>query len=441
VWWQQAFIAWAGVRVCESFVPNPLPGWTRYALATTAFVLDVHFFPIIAWHTIDGLFLLSLGIVLARTTSRPQQLVGYFAIGAACLCKQGFLLAAAAAIVALGAHRSVRNLVVAVMPGVLYVAWVSAAGGWSDMFVQLTAGHGVLADVAEVYASKYLAIGVGLGIFLHLVIDRWTPLWTRMWARAAVVAPMFVGLIVWIPLDILWGFTTVGMVAVSVALLRGPERRFAAFALFLAVSASISFGYAAPGLAAGVMAIAILAIPLGRSSQAGRAATAPVGALALLAVVAFVEVRSEHQYRDLSVSETTMELGHVLPGGSWIHTNPRTHAFLLDLATITSGLQGRRYAILPDVPGWWAFAPQRNPLVLDWAFEVELGPGEPSLVARALADLDAQRGKIVCIVQRHAADMLSEGFEELPDDYSPLLEHVRQQWTRTGVTEHFELFE
>ncbi|HEX6476011.1 MAG TPA: hypothetical protein VF005_01960, partial [Acidimicrobiales bacterium] len=117
--------------------------WEGVAVAASALV-SIHGFPLMDWHTIDGLLLVALGFVLVqypRTTA-----AGFIALGAALVVKQSFFLAPLIGVAMVTARTApverfataVRSLLWAAVPGALYVIAISAFGAFPSFVDQIT---------------------------------------------------------------------------------------------------------------------------------------------------------------------------------------------------------------------------------------------------------------------------------------------------------------
>jgi hypothetical protein len=146
-------------------------------------------------------------------------------------------------------------------------------------------------------------------------------------------------------------------------------------------------------------------------------------------------------YNEDSYTKLTKPLGGVLPGGRLIYTNPDTYAFMADLDQTVDRISktDKKYAIIPDAPGYWPQAKQANPLPIDWLYPVELG--NQDLVDRVVRDLQAERGETVVIVQKVNAFTLAYDPMPLNERDYPVVRHVRENFDKTGETKFFELYE
>ena len=212
-------------------------------------------------------------------------------------------------------------------------------------------------------------------------------------------------------------------------------------AIAIGVATSLSHGYLTPALGSGMLVTAVMLPRSGRSADALLPDVALLGITAL-ALAGFITVRTQYVYLD-DAQHLTHDLGDALPGGRLIRTNEHTHAVLTELRRTSDAVtaRGRRYAIVPDAPGWWAFAAQHNPLDVDWWITTELGFDHPALVDRALNALDAQRGRITILVQKYGTEAPAAGLVPVSDDYSSILPHLRAHWRKVGETEYFSLYE
>lgn len=102
MWFQFACISWIWTTIITEFMQVSVNIVEKTFLSLIGFVLSSHNFPIMAWATIDGLFLSSIGLFLCSRESRPRKSGGNVLVGASYLCKQNFAALAVASLVALG---------------------------------------------------------------------------------------------------------------------------------------------------------------------------------------------------------------------------------------------------------------------------------------------------------------------------------------------------
>jgi len=458
VWFQFACIAWAWAAAVGRLSAAPFGAVEKAVFGLVAFAYSSHAFPVMAWQTIDGLFFLSIGLVLCLGTSRGGKTAGYALIGMSCLCKQSFL-PMTFAVVILGDWRLVRYWLAMALPGAAYFAYLAGAGAVPDAVVQMGAHAGTvpgqmgrylfsrvaLFGAAWGYASLALAFGHGS---LRTAAQKDVPILAGALMLFGALSVISAGLKdVYTPFWALFGITA-GAVLFLVSAGTEPfiSARAGALALLAAWCASLSVGYRTPALASGALAAAVLGY--GRDALRHAREMSPVRKLAypLLIVVLAVTmaeygiVRNEHIYRDRPARELRFSLDGLLPGGRHIRTNENTFRFLADLKAAIGKAGGKAYAVIPDVAGYWARSQRTNPLPVDWAQGTELA--SRPLVDRVTQTLEAGRGDIAVIAQKVEASLLADGFVPLRDsDHYAVVRFVRDHFTKTAETEFFDIYE
>lgn len=464
VWLEWALFSWTWVWLLarhRATAPEPI---ARMGYAAIVLALSAHDFPVLAWYTVDGLLLATLGLALLDTTSR-WRLSGFVLLGIACLCKQTF---APVLLVAALLDREVRRpaaWLAAAAPGLAYLALMLATGGLHDLFVQLrsqSSGSGLWAVGVRPYLRQPMTsigfiVGWAAARLCAAGLDR-GPLGRRPGLQQAAGLLLVHGAVVGCALLLARGeyqytgnaaFFLFGAAAAFVAASFAEEWRLTREVrlginlLCLAWSTSISAGHNTPALVAGPLAAVLML--WGRSSAEGRPAvrgprwSAALLGLTVAAVVpAFAHARRAYVYRDRPAAELVHPLDGVFPGARGIRTSARTFAFLRDLRSAVALAKGARYAIVPDLAGYWVDVKDHNPLPVCWATKPELN--DPTLLARAESALEAGRGRLVVIVQKVNAGLLSDGFFPVPDEPETLVPLVRRRFERFAETEYFELY-
>jgi hypothetical protein len=467
-WYEWAFVAWVWVGLLATLLDVELDAGERFALQLLVFMLSAHVAPPRAWHTVDGIFLASLGVHLASGSRPSRKAVGYLLVGTACLCKQNFAAFAPAALVGLGDWRQPRYWLAVAVPGALYVLAVTALGGGPDLLVQLGAQHDLVSAGITAYVSRPpLVLGVLGGLIagwlsaLPRLDARGTPGPSR-WAVLAAVLGGFTVLLA--PLGLLASaitgsytlyarvpaFALFGFVLGRLSGLLGGRNiaatRAAFLALALAWASSISRGYTTPAYATGILAAFLLLRDypfLTPSRQSGhRRRWLPLAVLTVFTACGFVSARTQVIYREQVAARLDRPLGDVFPGGRGIRTNRQTYAFLADLdrAVRIAHELPRRYAILPDLPGYWVASRQANPLPIDWPQSIELP--HPALFRRVTRSIEENRGRVLFLVQKVRADTLAGDIVPLAGDgIYAIVGTVRASLVKVGETEFFEIYE
>lgn len=463
VWFEFALIAWIWTRLFRASSGRGSSTVEAFAATCVAFVLTSHNFPLMPWHTVDGLALVSIGTLLAVASPRTSKVAGYALLGAAALCKQNFLPVAPLAVLILGDHRRWYAWAATLAAPVLYAVALFALQATPAAWEQLSAQTDLpLVGVLPYVSNRFLYGGLVLGAGATALAlggrgrrQRQSTRWPALGLALVFGTLLGVGLTMnrddYFYLDyasfLLFG-TALGALASRVWLRGWSSRsaRLASLALLTAWIASLSLGYRTPALAAGPLAAFLLAgatEPLRSPEQSrgsGRLAlTTAALAIALLSVWAVA--RRQHVYHDRPAHELTRRLDGVLPGGRFLRTNANTWAVMADLRRAVELTRGRPYAIVADFAGYWVRAPQRNPLPIDWPQTLELC--QPPLLQRVTRALEARRGHGVVIVQKVYAADLAQGFVPIGkgNSYYYVIDYVRSMFQKSGETTWFEIYE
>lgn len=455
VWIQLAFVAWAWTELCARFADARPPLGVQVMIALISLTLSAHYFPDMAWHTIDGLFLISAGLWLRVANPGRVRFLGDVLLGAAILCKQNFVFCVPL-IVLLCERRQRAAAVAAVLalPGA-YALGVIVSGGASDAWAQLT----TQSDLATPGFYKYLwepafSGGAVVGL-LAILLLRDRPGAKQLDDATADLAGLAIVLLM-----IAWGsnamtqgrylgspaFGLFGLacgMALGLASLSSSGRgswRAAVIVVAVGWCTALSIGYNTPALAVGLAVTMALQVwlPGPESPRNFRSAAAVlIGLVGVWSLWAFDQARMRFVYLGRPASELTWPLDGVLPGGAGIRTDRNTYLVLRDLRAITGG--GGRYAILPDFAGWWPAANDTNALPVDWSQWIELG--SPQLRDRAIAEMNAQRGELTIVVAKYETPSLAKGFTPATTSFRyPLAAYVRTHYVKVGETPFFEIY-
>jgi hypothetical protein len=458
VWFQFAVFSWCWVLIAARMLRTEFTAFEKLLLGLIVFALSTHTMPILAWHTVDGLFFYSLGLLVALRQSRFSRWFGFFLIGLSAICKQSMLPIVLMTPFFAGGWRRAGTWIASFAPSVLYVGYVVVTGGLPQALLQLASRTDFYENGIRVYLESGWLLG-GI-LFAACVL---IPLLRRDMPRGLVVlaALALVGIPAYTALGLNQDITEFAMSAPSflpygaaacaiVLLLVIDQRltpviRFGLLVLGLALSASISRGYNSPAMVNGPVALVLIVqafVPTRTEDHYPwrRRYLLPVMlVLALITLPSYYIARRHYVYRDAPASQLTVPLDTILPGGRGLRTNENTGAFLRDLNEAIRRAEGRTYAIIPDCAGWWVQAPQLNPLPLDWVQE-DLIP-DLELFNRVVDSLDAHRSDRVVLVERIWTERLNKGFEPLPQDvFYDVVNYVRSTYERIDRTEYFEIY-
>lgn len=458
VWVQLSAIAWIWVSLCLRVLEVGTPLWIKLCLGLTGFVLSAHYFPVMAWHTIDGLFLLTAGFGILIANPGRTRFAGYALLGAAILCKQNFVFCAPLIIVLYEQRqRGLACLATLAVP-LVYALMVVLSGGGDDAWSQLTAqgdmiAPGFLKYLWEPAFAAGALIGLLTAIMFGAQAEPAQPVATarlRAFSGLAVVAlllaaagmAMTQGRYIGAPAFGLFGMLCGTTLGLAIDRARNPGYwRLGTVGVIAAWSTAMSIGYNSPALATAIPAAFLLllyAAGPGSVVQSKSPAAAVIALLTLLCLYDFNEARLKYVYLERPANELTWPLDGILPGGKGVRVDRNTYLVLQDLQTATA-LAGKPYAIQPDFAGWWVRADKRNPLPIDWAQWIELG--SPPLRERAIRAMDAQRGQLTVIVAKYETATLARKLAPSPSSFRyPLAAYARAHFTKIGETRYFEIF-
>ncbi|MEU4254006.1 hypothetical protein AB0F15_42085 [Amycolatopsis sp. NPDC026612] len=434
------------------------PGMT--GLVAAASLINLNAFPLMAWHTVDGIALTACGawaLDAGLSSGRPlARRGGLVLLGCAGFVKQSFALAAVIGVLWLLLHpatragalrtarwwrRLVLDLLSLGAPGLAYVLWVSLGGGFAAMVDQVTGGlpaygerllglwldHPEALTTAPVRELSFFAVIAVVLLAVRLPGDRLgaagrVASWVLVLAGAAavvltVVDGRFTGSTRWA--DVLWW-----IVAVSVPVNAAVRRQVPWAGLLVLATGfmtSLSWGNDTPTLLTGTLALTTLLLlsDLVPARPARRWVTATAG-LTAVAVCGWAVVARHDQaaYLDVGHDRLTEDLGAVTPAMAGIRTNPSTFTFVRQIRDCLDRFPAARTAILPNSPFAYPAFGLRNPFPLEWPLPLEIIGDAP---ARMLATADRlnREGGYLVLFETDAYRMLATGGpvpESIPAD-------------------------
>ncbi|RZS45162.1 hypothetical protein EV193_1011049 [Herbihabitans rhizosphaerae] len=420
-------------------------GPLRTGLVAAAALVNMHTFPLMAWHTVDGIFLAAVGWWLLdsglRGDSAWRRRLGLFLVGFAVMCKQSFAFAAPVALAMLLWHPAVRRrprrwgatVVDVVALGafpLVYFAVVTVAGGLGESISQLTGGAQAWGErLWQVWSTDFTAPGfdprpVAL-LFACCAIGaalargpRWTVAVRVAGAVAATVLVVYViadGALVragdW-AIALFW--MLLAAAAVDGVIRRAVPWRGLMVAL-LGWMCSLSWGYSSPTLLGGSLAfgamwlvwrsvpVPVLAAPvrLGTATALGLAGTVLAGLL----------VAAEHDrapYFDQPQGMLTRDLGDVLPSMRGIRTSENTHRYVAQMSDCISRHPAGGIAVFPDNPFVYPATRHQNPFPIDWPLPMELVGDARERMLNTVKELNA-RGDYLVLFQTVSFPALGSG--------------------------------
>lgn len=404
-------------------------------LTAAASLLNLNAFPLMAWHTIDGIFLTACGAWaldcgLRSGRAWPRRL-GLVLLGTTVFVKQSFAPVPVIAFLWLVLHPAMRegalrtgrwwgrrawDLLALNAFLILYIGTVVLDGGLGAMADQLTGGlpaygerllglwlenpetlvkppvrgltffaiAGVLLALVTLFRES---AGLAGAIFARLLVLAGTAV-----VIGTVVDGHFTGASRWA--DVLWWILGVALLVNWAANRRFPRAGAMVFAT--GFMTSLSWGNDTPTLFTGTLALTALLLladglpPLPEPPRWGRLTAAT--AMGLVAVIAsgwaVVAHHDKAAYLDMAHEKLTEDLGAVTPTMRGIRTNPGTFTYISQIRDCVTRFPAGRTAVLPDNPFAYPAFELRNPFPLEWPLPLEIVADAPQRMIATADDLN-----------------------------------------------------
>lgn len=403
-----------------------------------AFYLCIHSFPIIAWTTIDGIFCIITGTYLSTFDNKYIKQFGYGIAGFAVLCKQNFIFLPFLLIILNRDYKNIGVWLFTILPMLVYVEMVYFSGSIKNAIEQFTIRTELFqVGVKSYLLNPYLWLGFGVSQIVF---------WATKSNKFIAAKHLFLLLLPVLLLAALCirnsykatFFLEFG-VLISLIIIkiiqRSNEKWFLIFVMILAWSSSISLGWNSPGLASGIIWIALLSeVDFSKKwlnyilifSFAGSS-------------VLFIYLRTHFIYRDKKAVELQYKLDSIY-GFSGIVTNKNTSSAMKELNGICSKLNKNNYAIIADYAGFWASHFNANPAKIDWSIHDEM-PSE-KLNAQYWNSLASNKKVKFIIVQKYYSEYLADSLVEIKmnDKQYNLIDSVQSHYIKKWEGKYFSVF-
>ncbi|WP_370944473.1 hypothetical protein AB5J62_36000 [Amycolatopsis sp. cg5] len=404
-------------------------GPSRLGMVAAATMVNLHTYPLMAWHTVDGVFLVATGLWAVDSGKRRT---GFFLLGFAVIVKQSFAPALVLGLLLVVLHPARRQwqrigvdlLFLAAAPLSYYVL---IGGGFPAAKEQLTTATGTwgerLLEIADVAAIVQAAVVLAVLAAAWLARERLGKAgrWLRI-GLAVAVAAITVSVVVrghlahagdW-SITLLWIFVAAAA-ADAVIQRRFPWRYLSVAAL--AWMASLSWGYPYPGLVAGSMALGTLEVLARTVDLRARWAEALGPIAAVLVALQLVNAHDAAPYADRPQARLTHDLGDISPSLLWVRTNPSVHAYLAQLRDCVAKYPAAKVAIMPDNAFAYPALNLRNPFPMDWVLPMEVVGDTEQRMLDTIGELNRD-GDYLVLFQTVTAQALAAG-EPVPASVPP----------------------
>lgn len=424
---QLMWLAFCGVTLLESTTGRLLRWRPIWVLA--AFVVNVGVWPVMAWHTIDGLFLGLTSFWLAdqairRGWSSWAWIPIWILSGAAPLAKQGFmlvpLLVGVACLIA-RERRALWAMPLAFSPAVGYATWVRDAPGGLG-----TALHsGSLGDILQPFRSAIGLVSTPTGLVVVACITlalganvsnvgRGNPS-VAVATVASVLIPgatMAAGWLQGFHIGRPWAYLPVlAVVMAGFSNWRLVWRSgWSMGVLSLSFASSLSWGTTGPSLLAGTLIVWAIGLVLGDSRLPDSVDRVVALTLVIGSLVSVIPTRHADVYGEGPAS-TLSSSAVGAPSLRLIRMSPQAAAYVDMVQTCVNRYPASWVAVSPDGAALYPILRLRNPMPSDWRIAEETASNDALFLARTFARLRSTEW--LMLMQTYRLDTLSSQETEL----------------------------
>ncbi|OGG07845.1 hypothetical protein A2777_03215 [Candidatus Gottesmanbacteria bacterium RIFCSPHIGHO2_01_FULL_40_15] len=419
--------------------------------AVIGFAFTSHNFPIMPWHSIDGLVFASLGLLLiSRSVTKKEKLIGYFFLGTSVLFRQNFILLLPLILILNNDWLDITMWSASLASLGFMTVYLLITGAFFDALIQLSAQTDILGTgffsylrasflfifvisflINSLFLSKKKFLSI-VGFLLNLIFLLYLSYSLGnghlfAYRQSFYVFWFFMGLFGYLLFNRNQYIHLLRTIGASIC---------------LGWVTSISIGYNTPALVSCVFIIILLSLlwQIADKIKLRFLYSCFLFLMFLITMKNYIYIRNYEVYRDLSVNRLTFNLGDVLKSGKYIKTNANTYDFLLDLNNAIKKVGIKKYAIIPDLAVYWISSTAINPLPIDWVQGQEIiNTYEKS---RILNTLQSFKKYGVIIVQKYSAGSIATKVEPLPNtDVYELVSFVRNNFKLIGETKYFYLYQ
>jgi nitrate reductase NapE component len=430
---------------------RPLREWSvvQVVAASAAVFVNLHSFPLMAWHTIDGALLLALGVVALRRGLHDDRArlatVGLLLLGGALVVKQSFAPALVLGVAMVWDHRrradehgrgcavSLRRAItLVVLPIVAYVVVIALAGGLGPMVVQIGHARGVYGW--SLVRGLWRRGGEGSLLLsaaaVLCLVDARAGRTPAMRACAGITARLgLTALVAGVLLatrtdpNDAWGRALLFLLVVVVVwewLAHGFVDRLGVVMIAIAWMVSLSWGYPSPRLIAGSIALLVVdrvwrdapEVPARVRKRVARVAAAVAVVVSVAVTATAINERARLDAQSVTGDGT---IGASVPALRGVSTDLTTSTLIRDVAACRARFPADRVAVLPGPAIVVPVMHLDNPFSVDWLYPLEIRGSEHRLVDEARR-LDAAGDYLVLVASdadRAANPVLGAMVDEL----------------------------
>lgn len=436
-WLEQVLIAFLWIRFLLVVTKNEIGTLSKYLLVIIVFILNVHYFPCYALHTVDGLFMCIIGLNIIISNKKYNYL-GFLFIGFAALCKQNFILFLPFSILFYNKKNSVLNTIIGLLPIVMYVSIISILGGFDNLSTQLTTHHEIIAvGIISYIKSRLFFAGLLLFAFIFFINNKLVNLFSLFIIIAICCYALVTNRIHEKFSFLLFGIT-LGCLLITIIKKQNIYFKLFSTSLLLAWSVSISVGYNSPILfIGGNIALVIFYLVEENKIDTKQQKWILISIVIPLAMV-FYHVRTNNIYRETPAKTLIYKLDNIVDGAYGIKTNRNTFKVLVELDLLKKSHPN--LIVLPDFTACNILHSHHSKIRTEWCNKTEI-PND-TILQFVIQDFVHDTTAIIATPKYNLATF-NYGFEKLPpnkiDDFL-ILRYIYKHYRKIEDYIYFEIY-
>lgn len=458
VWFQLGLIAYLLVEILYIYSYNLIDKKLKFLLFLVAFMINAHTFPIMAWHTIDGMFFSTIGFyIIAKFRKNNIKYIGYLIAGLSVLCKQNFVFLLPLLCLIFREDNLFKQITLLLIPSIIYLIYLIIFGALDSAIMQFNSQTNFLIQLYNLLYNAGTLVGICIGFFSiylfekkkfkvfekHIIINililsillitpylyiKYYILNSFKWTYSYIILGITLGQLFYIYCEYNTGFFKVML------------NRIVIFILFLSAIISISFGYPHPSLLIGSLIICqffIFSRVLNSSLKTKYILIAP---LFLITFICFLFIRYNFIYVEQPAKFLNYSIDNVIKGTKGIYTNYNMYEYANELKEIISEVEqrGKKFSIVPYFTAYWVKSDEKNLLPIDLIQAVELGNNylKGIIFQRIRTNVD-----VIYICSKYDTFLISKGYYEY-NEYtgSWILSFVEENFPVIKETKYFKVY-
>jgi|GEM_PF-2601266 len=451
---EMSLIVWFWVQIIQRFYELPKQWYVLFALIVSSLLLNIHDFPFLHWHTVDGILFCSIALFIRTNIKNDSYTISvfltYLFLGLSILCKQSFTPFAFVTIIFFKDFKSIWSYFGLLLLPAIYVGWISSYGGFFDVVLQLTAQSKILGVGFKRYLlDLWWLVGLFIGLGIVLVQMKRSSKF-----QSIVMNIVFISLLIFVLFDLFIG----NNLSKSSVVIFGISCSFIIFKLIrkeystsllllstlLAWCSALSIGYSFPSLLCGVMLLLLffeMKVFSNKQMEVNWTFIFVSMVSFLLIIAGFTYSRYSKIYREEAIPKLQFLLGQVLTNGKGIYTSSNTYSLLKDIDFIQKKFESNRIIFAPDLAGIYSDRNNPNPTLSTWARDLEL-PNK-ALQIRFEQQLESLMLKSSLIaVSKYSIESIAYSFTTLNVDSSdsPIVRYAKNHCQIVDSTRFFYIY-